>query len=68
MVSCPDRRCQVCDGPMPEGRTSACSARCRARLSRQRKAQAIEAVLDEAKRKIRRVLSGEEGLRPDDFS
>ena len=41
---------------MPEGKKSACSGKCRATLSRRKKAEAIEAALDEAKAKIRRVL------------
>jgi hypothetical protein len=28
------RRCPVCQGPMPEGKSSACSDRCRAEKSR----------------------------------
>ncbi len=42
MVDYPDRRCPVCKGPMAEQKESACSGRCRAALSRRKKAQAQE--------------------------
>ncbi len=62
MVEYPDRRCPVCKGPMAEQKESACSGRCRAALSRKKKAQAQE----ERERRIqgllketRRLLEGE---------
>ena len=42
MVDYPDRPCPVCKGPMAEQKESACSGRCRAALSRRKKAQAQE--------------------------
>lgn len=42
MVSCPDRPCPVCKGPMTGRQKSACSGKCRAAWSRKKKAQAQE--------------------------
>lgn len=67
MVDCPDRPCPVCRGPMPEGRKSACSGRCRARLSRQRKAQAREE-RDHQLQRLVEVLAKEVGIRPEDLA
>ena len=52
MVDCPDRRCPVCKGPMPEQKKSACSGPCRAALSRKKKAEAQE----ERDRRLRGLL------------
>ncbi len=57
MVSCPDRPCPVCKGPMTGRQKSACSGRCRAALSRRKKAQAQE----ERERRIQGLL--EEAVR-----
>ena len=55
MVDCPDRRCPVCKGPMAEQKESACSGKCRAEASRNRRRQVLTAALDEAERALRRV-------------
>ncbi len=43
MIDCPDRRCETCGGPLAgRERKKSCSGRCRAALSRKKKAQAQE--------------------------
>ena len=49
MVDCP---CPVCKGPMTGRKISACSGKCRAALSRKRKAEALE----ERERRVQRLL------------
>ena len=66
MVDCPDRRCPVCKGPMAEQKESACSGRCRAALSRKKKAQAQEE-RDQRLQRLVETLAREVGLSPEDF-
>ena len=65
MVDCPDRRCQVCKGPMAEQKESACSGRCRAALSRRKKAQAQEE-RDQRLQRMVETLAREVGFRVED--
>ncbi len=65
MVSCPDRPCPVCKGPMTGRQKSACSGKCRATLSRQKKAQAQEE-RDHRLQRLVETLAREVGLKPED--
>ncbi len=65
MVDYPDRPCPVCKGPMTERQESACSGRCRAALSRQKKAQAQEE-RDHRLQRLVETLAREVGLRVED--
>ncbi len=65
MVDYPDRRCPVCKGPMTERQKSACSGRCRATLSRKKKAQAQEE-RDHRLQRLVETLAREVGLRVED--
>ncbi len=66
MVDYPDRPCPVCKGPMAEQKESACSGRCRAALSRKKKAQAQEE-RDQRLQRLVETLAREVGLSPEDF-
>ena len=62
--------CPVCGKPMPAGRTAACSAKCRAKLSRRRKAEAVAArerellaELEAARKRERERIDLEEEVR-----
>ncbi len=67
MINCPEHRCKTCGVPLT-GRESkkSCSGRCRAALSRKRRAEAQE----ERDRRLQRLvetLAREVGLSPEDF-
>ncbi len=66
MIDCPEHRCETCGVPLTgrEGKKS-CSGRCRAALSRQRKAQAQED-RDERLQRLIETLAREVGLRVED--
>ncbi len=65
MVDYPDRPCPVCKGPMAEQKESACSGRCRATLSRQKKAQAQEE-RDQRLQSLVATLAREVGFQVED--
>ncbi len=66
MVSCPNRSCPVCGTPLGKRQKSACSGRCRAALSRQRKAHAQED-RDQRLQRLVETLAREVGLRVEDL-
>ena len=65
MVNCPDRHCPVCKGPMTGRQKSACSGRCRASLSRKKKAEVLEE-RDHRLQRLVETLAREVGLRVED--
>ncbi len=78
MVDCPDRPCPVCKGPMAEQKESACSGRCRAALSRRKRAeaqeererQAVDRALADRDQRLQRLvetLAREVGFRVEDM-
>jgi len=67
MVSSPNRPCPVCTGPMTGRQRSGCSGKCRAAVSRKKKAEAQES-RDSRLRGLVTLLAKEAGLTPDDFA
>ncbi len=66
MVSYPDRPCPVCKGPMTARQKSACSGKCRAALSRKKKAE-VQEERDQRLQRLVETLAREVGLNPEDF-
>ncbi len=61
-----DRRCETCGTPLTGRQKSACSARCRAALSRRKRAEAQEE-RDQRLQRLVETLAREVGLSPEDF-
>ncbi len=66
MVEYPDRPCPVCKGPMTGRQKSACSGKCRAALSRRKKAE-VQEERDQRLQRMVETLAREVGLSPEDF-
>ena len=67
MIACPEHRCETCGNPLTgRERKKSCSARCRAALSRKKKAEAQED-RDERLQRLVKTLAREVGLRPEDL-
>ena len=67
MIDCPEHRCKTC-GVSLTGREGkkCCSGRCRAALSRKKKAEAQEE-RDQRLQRMVETLAREVGLSPEDF-
>ncbi len=65
MVDCFDRRCETCGAPLTGRQKSACSGRCRAALSRKKKARAQEE-RDHRPQRLVETLAQEMRLRVED--
>ncbi len=67
MIACPEHRCETCGVPLTgqEGQKS-CSNRCRAAISRRKRAQAQED-RDQRVQRLVELLAKEVGLRPEDL-